>query len=139
VIALGGPHVTFTVEETLRRCHRVDVVARAKGIRVVIDLARALAGGAGLEGVPGISFRRDGQIVENPPPPLIDVKRLPLPAFHLLPMDRYHWRGFGGTFSHHRDQPGVPFKCTFAPSGPFGVGAGALMRPSLSSSSSTCS
>ncbi len=119
MIALGGPHVTFTVEETLATMPGVDVVARGEGDQIIVDLARAVADGAGLEGVPGISFRRDGQIVENPPPPLVDVKRLPLPAFHLLPMDRYHWRGFGGTFATIITSRGCPFKCTFCSEWPF--------------------
>jgi len=113
VIALGGPHVTFTVEETLATIPGADVVARGEGDQMIVDLVRAVASGSGLEGVPGISFRRDGQIVENPLPPPVDVKRLPLPAFHLLPMDRYHWRGFGGTFSTIVTSRGCPFKCNF--------------------------
>jgi len=119
VIALGGPHVTFTVEETLATMPGADLVARGEGDQIIVDLARAVADGGGLEGVPGISFRRNGQIVENPPPPLVDVKRLPLPAFHLLPMDRYHWRGFGGTFSTIVTSRGCPFKCTFCSEWPF--------------------
>jgi len=65
VIALGGPHVTFTVAETLATMPQVDVVARGEGDQIIVDLARALDSGDGLEKVPGISFRRDGQIVEN--------------------------------------------------------------------------
>jgi anaerobic magnesium-protoporphyrin IX monomethyl ester cyclase len=119
VLALGGPHVTFTVEETLATMPRVDVVARGEGDQIIIDLARAVAGGGGLEGVPGISFRRDGQIVENPPAPPVDVKQLPMPAYHLLPTDRYHWRGLGGSFSTLVTSRGCPFKCTFCSEWPF--------------------
>jgi radical SAM superfamily enzyme YgiQ (UPF0313 family) len=119
MIALGGPHVTFTVEETLATMPGADLVARGEGDRIIVDLARAVAGGTGLEGVPGISFRRDGHIVETPPPPPVDVKQLPLPAFHLMPMDRYHWRGFGGSFSTIVTSRGCPFRCTFCSEAPF--------------------
>ena len=59
IIALGGPHVTFTVEETLQTMPEVDVVARGEGDRIIVDLARAVEAGDGLDRVPGISYRRD--------------------------------------------------------------------------------
>lgn len=119
VIALGGPHVTFTAEETLRTMPQVDVVARGEGDQIIVDLARALDEGAGLEGVPGISFRRDGQVVETPAPPPLDVTTLPMPAFHLLPMDRYRWPELGGPFATVITSRGCPFKCTFCSEWPF--------------------
>jgi len=60
VIALGGPHVTFKAEETLQTMPQVDVLARGEGDQILVDLARALDAGDGLERVPGISFRQDG-------------------------------------------------------------------------------
>jgi len=119
VIALGGPHVTFTAEETLRTMPQVDVVARGEGDQIIVDLARALDEGDGLEGVPGISFRRDGQVVEAPAPPPLDVTMLPMPAFHLLPMDRYRWPELGGPFATVITSRGCPFKCTFCSEWPF--------------------
>jgi anaerobic magnesium-protoporphyrin IX monomethyl ester cyclase len=119
VIALGGPHVTYTVEETLAAMPQVDLVARGEGDRIIVDLARALEGGQGLETVPGISFRRDGTIVETPTPPPVDVTALPAPAFHLLPMDRYFWRELGGTFATVLASRGCPFRCTFCSEWPF--------------------
>jgi len=119
VIALGGPHVTFTAEETLATMPGVDVVARGEGDRIIVDLARALAAGDGLEGVPGVSFRRDGKVIDNPAPEPVDVTTLPMPAFHLLPMDRYHWRAFGGTFATLLTSRGCPFRCTFCSEWPF--------------------
>jgi anaerobic magnesium-protoporphyrin IX monomethyl ester cyclase len=119
VIALGGPHVTFTAEETLQTIPQVDVVARGEGDQILIDLVRALDAGAGLERVPGINFRRDGQILETPAPPPLDVTVLPMPAFHLLPMDHYRWPELGGTFATILASRGCPFKCTFCSEWPF--------------------
>jgi anaerobic magnesium-protoporphyrin IX monomethyl ester cyclase len=112
-IVLGGPHVTYTVQETLQTMPQADIVARGEGDQVIVELARALEAGRGLEGVAGISFRRNGAIVENPLPPPVDVTTLPLPAFHLLPMQRYRWRQLGGTFATIVTSRGCPFQCTF--------------------------
>ena len=62
-IVLGGPHVTFTAEETLQTMPEVDVVARGEGDQIIVNLARAIEAGHGLEGVSGISFRQDGQVL----------------------------------------------------------------------------
>jgi len=118
-IALGGPHVTFTVAETLATMPEVDLIARGEGDQIIVDLARALAAGTALDEVPGVSFRRDGQIVETPLPPPVDVTRLPAPAFHLLPMDRYRWTQMGGTFGTLIASRGCPFQCTFCSEWPF--------------------
>jgi anaerobic magnesium-protoporphyrin IX monomethyl ester cyclase len=118
-IVLGGPHVTFTAEETLQTMPQVDVVARGEGDQIIVDLARALEAGNGLEGVPGISYRRDGQIVENPTAPPLDLAKLPIPAFHLMPMERYHFASLGGPFATVVASRGCPFQCTFCSEWPF--------------------
>jgi anaerobic magnesium-protoporphyrin IX monomethyl ester cyclase len=119
VIALGGPHVTFTAEETLETMPEVDVVARGEGDQIIVELAQALEGGNGLEGVPGISFHRDGQVVETPVAPSLDPTALPMPAFHLMPMERYYFASLGGPFATVLASRGCPFQCTFCSEWPF--------------------
>ncbi|MGD8398396.1 MAG: cobalamin B12-binding domain-containing protein, partial [Anaerolineae bacterium] len=53
VIALGGPHATFTAEETLATMPEVDVVGRGEGDQIIVELARAVEAGDGLDAVPG--------------------------------------------------------------------------------------
>jgi anaerobic magnesium-protoporphyrin IX monomethyl ester cyclase len=118
-IALGGPHVTFTVEETLQTMPEVDVVARGEGDQIIVDLARALDTGASLAGVPGISYRSNGGIEENPVAPPLDLANSTMPAFHLMPMDRYRFPSVGGPFATVVTSRGCPFKCTFCSEWPF--------------------
>jgi len=119
VIALGGPHVTFTAEETLETMPQVDVVARGEGDQIIVDLARAVEAGDGLERVPGINFRRDDQIVETPVAPPLDSRSLPMPAFHLMPVERYYFASLGGPFATVIASRGCPFQCTFCSEWPF--------------------
>jgi anaerobic magnesium-protoporphyrin IX monomethyl ester cyclase len=119
VIALGGPHVTFTAEETLETMPEVDVVARGEGDQIIVELARTLEEGNGLEDVPGISFRRDDQVVETPVAPPLDPTTLPMPAFHLMPMERYYFASLGGPFATVLASRGCPFQCTFCSEWPF--------------------
>jgi radical SAM superfamily enzyme YgiQ (UPF0313 family) len=118
-IAVGGPHVTFTVEETLETLPEIDLIARGEGEGIIVELARALEAGQGLDNVPGVSFRRDGQLVETPLPLPVDPRTLPTPAFHLLPMDRYYFASLGGPFATILASRGCPFHCTFCSEWPF--------------------
>ena len=38
--AVGGPHVTFTVQETLENHPEIDIVGRGEGEGVILDLVR---------------------------------------------------------------------------------------------------
>lgn len=91
----GGPHFTFTAEESLLECPELDIVVRGEGEYTIRDLCRRLAAGQGLDGVAGITRRTDkGQIVTNPDrEPIEDINSLPFPAWHLFPIKKYHWTG----------------------------------------------
>jgi radical SAM superfamily enzyme YgiQ (UPF0313 family) len=119
VIAVGGPHVTFTVEETLETLPEIDLIARGEGEGIVVELARAVAAGQGFDDVPGVSFRRDDGVVETPQPPPVDPRTLPTPAFDLLPMERYYFASLGGPFATILASRGCPFHCTFCSEWPF--------------------
>jgi anaerobic magnesium-protoporphyrin IX monomethyl ester cyclase len=115
VTVLGGQHVTFLAEETLRQHPEVDLVVRGEGERVVIELVRALAAGRDLATVPGIAFRRDGagqeaEVVQTPDAPLVDLSTLPLPAYHLLPMSVYRFEMLGNPFGVMQASRGCPHR-----------------------------
>ena len=119
LIALGGPHVTFTAEETLETNPEVDVVARGEGDQIIVDLARAVEAGDGLDAVPGITHRGNGGFVTNPSPSPLDPFSLPNPAFHLMPMERYHFASLGGPFATVVASRGCPHQCSFCSEWPF--------------------
>jgi radical SAM superfamily enzyme YgiQ (UPF0313 family) len=130
-IVLGGPHVTFTAEETLQTVPELDLVVRGEGDQIIVDLARALEAGDDLGSVAGLSFRRDGQVVETPAPPPLDATKLPMPAFHLMPMERYRFASLGGPFATVIASRGCPFQCTFCSEWPFWRGGWRPCDPGL--------
>ncbi len=92
-IVIGGPHVTFTAEDSLRNVHSVDVIVRGEGEVTFLELLRALEAGTDLTKVKGISFRNRENIIHNPPRPFMeDLDSLPFPARHLLPMGKYDFK-----------------------------------------------
>lgn len=103
---IGGPHVTFAAEETLREAPWIDIVAMGEGERTLLEIV----GGKRLSEIQGIAFRSDG-IRVNPKRPLIEkLDELPLPARHLFPLSRYHALASHCSLITGR---GCPFNCIF--------------------------
>ncbi len=123
-IILGGAHATLLPNETLVGAPEIDVVVRGEGEQTIIDLLRALENKQPLDDVPGISYRKDGEVVSNPTRSTnIDLDSLPFLAYHLLPWRRYkphppHGRAlpFGAIITSR----GCPYHCSYCSKPIFG-------------------
>jgi anaerobic magnesium-protoporphyrin IX monomethyl ester cyclase len=105
---LGGSHVTFTATETLRENACVDMVVRGEGEQTIQELVACLRENQTPKGILGVSYRRNGEIVHNPPRPFIqDLDTLPLPARHLVEVAPYNAPGALIT------SRGCPGRCIF--------------------------
>ena len=102
----GGSHFSNLLEESLNN-YPLDYVVRGEGEYTFLELLQEVAkSNSQLESVRGIAFKRDGQIVQTPPRPLIpDLDDLPLPTYDLVPMENYGKAKYifspGGTTIHH--------------------------------------
>jgi anaerobic magnesium-protoporphyrin IX monomethyl ester cyclase len=108
---IGGPHVTFALEETLLKSPWVDAVVIGEGERTLIELARAVAEDKDTRHIPGIAFADGGRVVKTSARGLIEnLDQLPLPARELLPMARYRALNMPCTVITSR---GCPYSCIF--------------------------
>lgn len=112
ITVLGGPHATYLPEETLKENAAIDIVACGEGERIIVDLVRYIERGGQLSEVRGIGFRSNGSVILTEPQPLVDVDKLPLPAYHLLPMQKYYF-ALLGRFATVIASRGCPHRCTF--------------------------
>lgn len=88
-IMWGGVHPTILADECLKNL-RIDYCVIGEGERTVVELVDAIANNGELNGVKGIAFKNNGQIVHTEPRPLIEnINEIPFPAYHLLGMDKY--------------------------------------------------
>lgn len=107
LVVLGGVGPMSVEESILERFPWVDVVSRGEGERTAVELMRAMQDGGDLSRVPGIFFRRNGDIVSTPPPErLTDLDRIGMPAFHKVDLKAYD--AYGMVTSR-----GCPYPCTF--------------------------
>ena len=114
-VVMGGPHVTFLPKETLEECRYVDVIVKGEGEETIQELTKAIEKNAPLDEVRGITFRKNGQIIDNEPRPFIkDIDSIPFPSRDLLPIDLYQFNGV--KYATMITSRGCPFGCSFCSS-----------------------
>ncbi len=111
ITVMGGPHVTFDAEHILGRNPQVDFIVRGEGEITFTELLKALEEGRPVDGIAGISYRKNGMVQHNDDRPLIpDINILPYPARHLVSLSKYRALGFPVNMVTSR---GCPNKCIF--------------------------
>jgi radical SAM superfamily enzyme YgiQ (UPF0313 family) len=90
-IVLGGPEVGPVSTKYLEENRFIDVVVKGEGEITFSELLKYYIGRGRLEEIKGISYRVDGQVLENPDRPLIeDLAEIPSPYLEgvLVPRDK---------------------------------------------------
>jgi len=113
IVVLGGFHPTILPMETISN-KEVDVVVRGEGEYTFPELVRSVESGGKLNGINGITYKANDEIIHNSERPLIEnLDTLPFPARHrLLYKETYSPHGFGLMFTSR----GCPFRCIFCAS-----------------------
>lgn len=91
-IVTGGAHPTIMGKEMLENFPYIDIVAIGEGDYTLLELCQ----GKDYSGISGIGYRKNGQIIINPPRKNIeDLDSIPFPAWDLLDLKRYPPDGRG--------------------------------------------
>jgi anaerobic magnesium-protoporphyrin IX monomethyl ester cyclase len=114
VVLAGGPHAAARDVEIIDR-GVVDVVGRGEGEAILREVMRALATGAPLRGIEGVTYRDDdGRACSGDDRAVVrDMSSIPFPAYDLMP---------GGIGSYHPYidlTRGCAYKCAFCDAGTF--------------------
>lgn len=107
-VYITGVHGTVRPEEMLTLT-KAKAVIRGEPELTVLELCR----NSDLSKVRGISYKENGAFINNEPQYLLDLKKLPLPAFHLLPMEKYFYEVLGGNFVILEASRGCATGCSF--------------------------
>ncbi|MBI5848295.1 MAG: radical SAM protein [Nitrospirae bacterium] len=85
-ICAGGPYPIAVQENCLQDSGNLfDAIVTGEGEQTCLEMIERLESGKGFQGVSGVAYREKGEIVKNPPRPLIeDLDALPFPARDLL-------------------------------------------------------
>ncbi len=110
ITVMGGPHVTFCAEDTLRSFPELDLIVLGEGEKTIVELSAEVDKGRKWSGIKGLVYRDETGIHQNEKRELLDVKTLPFPARHLLPLGRYRALNTPISITTSR---GCPFRCIF--------------------------
>ncbi len=118
-IIAGGEHITACPEFVMEDCPALTFCGLGEGETLITELADTLEAGRDLKDVAGLVFREAGKIHRNTKPTRIrDVDQIPLPAWHLFPINHYIESGAMPGVDIGRSMPllasrGCPYECTF--------------------------
>ena len=113
---LHGLHPSALPERSLKE-EVTDFVCQGEGFYTLLDLLSGIE----YKNIKGLWYRQEKRLISNPRTELVDPNDLPMPAWDLLPMDKYrahNWHCFG----HINDRSpygviytslGCPFNCSF--------------------------
>lgn len=136
-VVYGGPHASFTAENTLSNVPDIDIVVHGEGEYTVLDIIRwKEAGGRPdrLEKIKGIAYRVNGGVVSTGWRPFNrELDKLPPPARDLLPIERYDMRleYLNLPAMHIMTARGCPFNCSFCSASQMYANSYAMRSPKL--------
>lgn len=79
-VIYGGSFASVDAEVLLEKFPDIDFIIRGEGERAIIDLLHALENQLPPASVPGLSYRRDGSIINNEVGDWLELDRLPCPS-----------------------------------------------------------
>ncbi len=118
-IVAGGEHIAATPQWTLLNTPEVDVCVVGEGEETLVELATAVDAKAPFDDIVGLMLRDgDGVRSTGPRARIRNLDDIPLPAWDLVPIEKYLDNGLGYGVDRGRSMPmiatrGCPYQCTF--------------------------
>ncbi len=113
-IIVGGAHAALYPKETMVH-EAIDYLVVGEAEYPLPEFVRAFWGDKDFSNIKSLAYRKNGEaVIDLTRQAIPDIDDVPLPALHLLEMDRYHniiskRRNFTAMLSSR----GCPYKCTF--------------------------
>ena len=121
-IILGGPDITYNQEAYLKA--GADFLIIGEGEQTMTELVQHIKEQKSLDDIPGLSFQKNGKLIQNPARIKIkDLDELPLPNRHLFPIETYlkTWKNAHGKSALNvSTQRGCPYTCKWCSTAVYG-------------------
>lgn len=107
-IILGGPEVSYDTTYWMERLHHVDFIIMGEGEETLNHLLKEIEGDHKYHLVFGTAYRKNDEVIINPPRPKVELSDLPSP--HRFAEDVPH---LGKRVVYFETSRGCPFNCQF--------------------------
>ncbi len=122
-VVIGGAHATVMHKQILEEIPEIDYVISGEGEISFCELVNRFYGNEKPDNISGLTWRDEGEIVENSgPSPITDIDSILLPAYDLIDVKRYlEVMERFSTRTSYGDRSGItvitsrgcPFQCMF--------------------------
>lgn len=124
-IVVGGPHPSALPEQCLEDNQNIDFVIVGEGEKSLAELIITLSEGTrNLSNIRGLVYRDNDKIINNGYSEYLeDLDKLPFPACHLFPLNKYKTHppyGKKNPYMNLITNRGCPFQCTYCSKSVFG-------------------
>jgi radical SAM superfamily enzyme YgiQ (UPF0313 family) len=111
ITLMGGPHISFDYEGTLKNHPEIDMAVIGEGEKTISELVPVIHDRGKWSSVNGIAYLEKNHLVKTPKREFIsDLDTLPQPPRHLLPLSKYLALGLPISIITSR---GCPNQCIF--------------------------
>ncbi|MDD5128881.1 MAG: radical SAM protein [Candidatus Omnitrophica bacterium] len=117
-IVVGGPTASSSDELIMNDCPQIDFCVRGEGEYTVYELIRFLRGGIPIEGINGLTYRKNKKIIVNPDRLLIKDVSQRGSELDILPSPYLKGILSGGEGAGLLTSRGCLFKCTYCSAPP---------------------
>ncbi|MGD9129230.1 MAG: radical SAM protein [Candidatus Woesebacteria bacterium] len=113
-IIFGGIHATIFPKDVLKQPY-VDYVVMNEGEEALWELCQFLLAGKGrLKNIKNLAYKQGKKLIFNQIRAFIDLNQLPLPAWDLLPIEKYiHNKFYSDRVITLHTSRGCPWDCSF--------------------------
>jgi len=111
ITLMGGPHISFDYEDTLKNHPEIDIAVIGEGEKTITELVPVIHNRGKWCTINGIAYMENDHLVKTPKREFIsDLDTLPQPPRHLLPLSKYLALGLPISIITSR---GCPNQCIF--------------------------
>lgn len=112
-IIWGGWHPSILPDQTILNPN-VDIIVRGQGERTFTEVVHAIEDNIPLDGILGITYKKDGKIYSNPDRPFEDVNNFPPLPYSLINVEKcIEVTDLGIRTIRYVSSQGCPFRCGF--------------------------
>ena len=112
ITVIGGVHLSIYPKETLAD-KNFDYGVIGEGEETMVELCEAIEKNGDVDKIQGLVYRDGDDIVVGSARLINDISKLPMPAYHLLPMNKYSSIIGMHPTSTMMGSRGCPYKCGF--------------------------